>query len=100
MPEDKSLQCPLCGQARYNSRGKPFEEVFYFPLKEKLKSLLRLSSFRKSIDHEFRRQSHNQNEDIISDVYDSPAWKSLMGPPVHPNNRIGKKYWDMICLSC
>lgn len=25
----------------------------------------------------------------MSDVYDTPAWKEFMGPPVFPNNRVG-----------
>lgn len=38
--------------------------------------------------HEFSRPKPPEN--LMADVYDSPAWKQFMGPPVFPNNRIGK----------
>ena len=38
----KRKHCPSCGHARYNSKGQPFEEVFYFPSKPRIKSLLKL----------------------------------------------------------
>ena len=90
-PDDKAKLCPLCGHnSRYDSKGKPCEEVFYFPIKEKLRSLLKTPKYREMCGHEFWRQRLKQKENIMSDVYDSPSWKSFMGPPTHPVKRIGK----------
>lgn len=97
-PEDKCKHCPRCDHARFNSKRQPFEEVFYFPLKPKLQSLLRLPAYRKMCQHEFWRQSLKQDENLMSDVYDSPEWKKFMGPPVHPTNRIGK--WKVCFYFC
>ena len=34
------------------------------------------------LQHEFLRP---RNENLMSDVYDAPSWKDLMGEPVFPN---------------
>ena len=39
------------------------------------------------LQHEFVRPRSNN---LMSDVYDSPAWQKFMGPAVYPNNRIGE----------
>ena len=36
--------------------------------------------------HEYARP---RNDNIMSDIYDSPAWQEFMGPPTSPINRIG-----------
>ena len=64
------------------------QRVFYFPLRSKLKALLRLPQYVSMLQHEFVRE---KNEAYMADVYDSPAWKSFMGPPRMPNDRIGKE---------
>ena len=65
------------------------QRVFYFPLEPKLKALLSTPAYRSMCQHEFfRPKPHNTN--LMYDVYDSEAWKKLMGPCVFPNNRIGK----------
>ena len=66
------------------------QTVFYFPLRKRLQQLLSLPSYRACCEHEFERQRTKKDENIISDVYDSEAWKSFMGPPVQPNNRLGE----------
>ena len=97
LPDDKSKNCPLlCGFSRFDSKGLPREQVFYFPLRPKLQSLLRLPKYREMCEHEFWRQQLRQGEHVMSDVYDAPIWKSFMGPPVHPVNRIGK--WDYFLI--
>ena len=63
------------------------QEVFYFPIRNKLKALLRVPAFHKMIQHEFWRPS---NRNHMSDVYDSPAWQRFMGPPTYPNTRLGE----------
>ena len=45
-----------------------------------------MSAYKKMIQHEFWCP---QNEHLMSDVYDSPAWQKYMGEAVYPNNRIG-----------
>ena len=63
------------------------QSVFYFPLKSKLKALLHLPQYASMLQHEFVRE---KNDDYMADVYDTPAWKSFMGPSCMPNDRIGK----------
>ena len=85
-PDDKARVCPHCGHTRFDEEDKPNELVFYFPLKEKLEALLKLASYRKLLEHEYERPS---NHNLMSDIYDSPAWKHFMGPVASPINRIG-----------
>ena len=147
MPQDKDTHCPLvkadgtvCGHARYDAKGKPFEvrsslffwydlgcvaffthsslsvlvrhfyslitfifvvwndwqEVYYFPIKDKLQALLKIPEFRKLLNHEFLRP---RGRGSYSDVYDAPAWKDLMGIVRFPNNRIGSYTWLLIVYS-
>ncbi len=65
------------------------QRVFYFPIKSKLKALLRVPNYRHMLEHEFSRP-HNPR--LFSDVYDAPAWKEFMGDIVAPNNRIGLQF--------
>ena len=73
-PDDCALECPLCGDLRYDENGKPKEAVHYFPLKAKLQQLLKLPKFREALLFEKTRQV---NEKYIADVFDSPRWKQL-----------------------
>jgi hypothetical protein len=88
LPSDKCITCP-CGHPRYNKKGKPFKRCFYFPLRPRIKALLGLASFRAKLQHEHRRLSNPQ---LMSDVYDSPAWKKKMGPCTERLSRIGFQY--------
>ena len=63
------------------------QRVFYFPVKDRLLALLKTSNYRHLIEHEFDRPSDPQNN-LMSDIFDTPAWKKLMGPPSTPNRRI------------
>ena len=81
--QDNDTHCPSCGHAR---NPKPALRVFYFPIRDKLRALLKLPTYRKMIDFESTR---SKNSAYLSDVYDSPAWQRFMGPCVIPNNRIG-----------
>ena len=87
LPSDKSISCPICGSDRFKADGKPKEQVYYFPLKSKLKALFRTPGYKRMLQHEFFRP---RNEDLMSDVYDAPSWKNFMGEVTYPNNRIGE----------
>ena len=65
------------------------QEVFYFPLKTKLQSLLKVPAYRKLIEHEYERAKKKDDDDLMADVYDSQAWQDFMGPAVSPNDRMG-----------
>lgn len=67
------------------------QQVFYFPIASKLKALFRLPAYKRMLQHEFFR-THNEN--LMSDVYDAPAWKDFMGAVVFPNNRIGNTHFN------
>ena len=86
VPWSKRKSCPRCGTARFDTDGKPKELVYYFPVRSKLKALLKTPSYKRMVQHEFFRP---RNEEVMSDVYDAPAWKDFMGAVVYPNNRIG-----------
>ena len=47
VPQDKRVTCPNCGHARYKpgDNKTPNELVYYFPLRERLTALLKLSSY-------------------------------------------------------
>ena len=66
--------------------GKPFEVVYYFPLKPKLQALFKQPVYKKLLRHEFERP---KNDELMTDVYDSPEWKKTMGPPSSPPKRVG-----------
>ena len=114
LPNDREEECPVCGHQRYNVKGKPNEvwimmmchmciifvipmhllttimqTCFYFPLTPKIKALLRLPAYRKLIQYEFERQLKRRDSNLMSDIYDSPAWQEFMGIAVSPNNRMG-----------
>ena len=62
------------------------QRVFYFPLKPRLEALMETKAYFNMCQHEFFRP---KNKDILTDVYDSPAWKDFMGPCNYPNKRLG-----------
>jgi hypothetical protein len=61
------------------------QEVFYFPLTPRFKALLRTAQFRKWIQHEYERP---RNPDLMSDIFDTPAWKEFAGRVTNPVLRI------------
>ena len=63
------------------------QRAFYFSIRERLKAFLRISGFRQLLEHERLRPRAAEN--IMTDTYDSPAWKNLMGEPGYPCSRIG-----------
>ena len=85
LPSSAADFCPKCGGARYNDKNLPNEFCLYFPLAPQLEKLLRLPSFRHLLKHEYRRVS---NPDFMTDVFDSPIWKKIMGEPTPFLSRI------------
>ena len=64
--------------------------MLYFPLKERLKKLFASPKYWQMCQHEYARP---RNANLMTDIYDAPAWKEFMGPVVsHPNTRIGLIY--------
>ena len=49
LPSDPAKFCPHCGGDRFRECGKPFEQVFYFPIKSKIEALLRVPSYNKML---------------------------------------------------
>ena len=62
------------------------QRAFYFSIRERLRAFLRISGFRDLLEHERLRP---RAENIMTDTYDSPAWKNFMGEPTYPCSRIG-----------
>ena len=48
---------------------------------------MRIPGFRDLLEYERLRPKHTTN--IMTDTYDSPAWKNCMGEPGSPCSRIG-----------
>lgn len=48
--------------------------------------MLEVQHYLQMCQHEFERPS---NEAYMTDVYDTPAWRKLMGPPTFPVKRLG-----------
>ena len=54
--KEKGDICPLCGEKRYDDKGRPRESVFYFPIKERLEALVWNSpAFFEALHHEISR---------------------------------------------
>lgn len=87
VPSSKRKSCPRCGAARFDTDGNAKELVYYFPVASKLKALMKTPSYKKMLQHEFFRP---RNKEVMTDVYDAPAWQEFMGEVTYPNNRIGE----------
>ena len=74
-PSDRSRHCPKCHHPRFNNVGNPNEVCWYFPLRSKLRRLLKLPQFRHLLMYEARR---SKNERYYTDVFDSPRWRRVM----------------------
>ena len=105
LPSDRRQTCPDCGHQRCDARGQPHEVTthfictlhtlyfpcthtqicFYFPIKEQLKALLQLQSYRKLLQYEKHRLS---SRELMTDVYDSPRWQQKVGPPGRTLTRV------------
>ena len=68
--------------------------MYYFPLREQLKRLIELPAYRELLLHEVnrsrprRRRSHLRRGYIMTDVYDSPRWREIIGEPTRTLTRI------------
>ena len=65
-------------------------------MRQRLEALFKVDTYKSMCQHEFERQVHCKDPDIMSDVYDSDAWKTFMGPAVSPNNRIGVCVFEFV----
>ena len=61
-------------------------QVFwYFPLKNQLETLLRSAKYQYLLLHETRRA---RSPGLMTDVYDTPRWRKVAGPPTKHLTRI------------
>ena len=63
------------------------QRAFYFSIRERLKAFLRIPGFKDLLEYERLRPRGPEN--IMTDTYDSHAWKKYMGEPGYPCSRIG-----------
>ena len=106
-PTDYMLRCPKCQHPRFNRKKKPNEvrflicfyrfltnffgtsrvvQVFwYFPLKAQLTTLLSNKKYCELLMYETRRE---KSPGFMSDVYDTPRWDKVAGPPTRELTRI------------
>ena len=68
------------------------QTVFYFPLIARLKKLLRCKQYRGMCQHEVNRPEFRSGTNLMTDVYDSPAWREFMGPPTARICRIALQF--------
>ena len=57
----------------------------YFPLKEQLRTLFKLPSYVHELLWEWRRATA---DDVMTDIYDTPRWRAIAGPPTEELTRI------------
>ena len=89
-PTSRERACPQCGHARYNDAGKPNEVCWYFPLREQIRSLIAIPAYRELLMYEktHRRLRRCHSDDFMCDIYDSPRWQEVAGPPGRDLTRI------------
>ena len=114
-PDDEEINCPfinedgsICGYSRFDEANQPYEvgtivflliivyslvclyaqRAFYFSLRKRLQQLLKIPGYRELLEYE-RSRPQPKDADIMYDTCDSDAWKSFMGRPGSPCNRIG-----------
>ena len=58
---------------------------WYFPLRDQLSTLLCSKKYRQLLMHETRRA---KRQGFMSDVYDTPRWNNVAGPPTRELTRI------------
>ena len=82
-PRSVEQVCPRCAHPRYNDKGKPHEVVWYFPLREQLRSLLHVPVYRQLLmyENQHRRTRRTSCPHHMCDIYDSPRWAKVVGPP-------------------
>lgn len=101
-PQDHDLVCPTCGTARYARDGKPKEVpvcvcacvlclisvhvccvqvCWFFPLGEQIKRLLCIPQYKNLLNYERQHRAIRRHDNFICDVYDTPRWARVVGPP-------------------
>ena len=85
LPTSELIVCPKCHGPRFNERGQPNESCWYFPIRDQLRSLLKSPKYRDLLMYESRRK---RNHTVMSDIYDSPRWHEIAGPPTVNLERI------------
>ena len=81
-PDCKDRVCPGCGHSRYDVKGVPNEVCWYFPLREQIREMIKIPSFRNLLMYErqHRRTRGSACSPFMSDIYDSPRWQKVAGP--------------------
>ena len=89
-PFVRARTCPKCGHPRYSDSGKPNEVCWYFPLREQVRSQLKIPAFRQLLMYEntHRRLRRCHSDNFMCDIYDSPRWQKIAGPPGPTLDRI------------
>ena len=82
-PRSEDQVCPKCAHPRYNAKGKPHELCWFFPLREQLRSLMALPTYRHLLmyEKEHLRTRRSSNSQHMCDIYDAPRWAEVAGPP-------------------
>ncbi len=76
-PHASLKECPYCRSARYDAYDKPRQVFTYLPIIPRLKAFIANSELAQKL--RYRSYEHTQNDGKISDVFDSAAYRSLLG---------------------
>ena len=89
-PRSEDQVCPKCAHPRYNDKGNPHEICWFFPLREQLRSLMAIPTYRRLLmyENEHLRVRGTSNSHHMCDIYDVPRWSEVAGPPGDRLNRI------------
>ena len=72
------MDCPNCGNqdGRYDGKGDPLQEVFYFPILPQLESMYRDAEWRKALEYPDERPNRCDRR-ARSDVFDGTEYRRL-----------------------
>ncbi|EIW51320.1 uncharacterized protein TRAVEDRAFT_91364, partial [Trametes versicolor FP-101664 SS1] len=85
--------CPVCGQQRRNSSGRPRNQFIYLPVIPRLKA--QQENRERATQMQYRAKEHVHEDGIIKDVMDSAHYQSLLGKHVAIGEReLPHRYFD------
>ena len=60
-PDDEETICNFCHGNRYDDDGQAKEKVIWFPLKDRIESLMRCKQYRDAVRFEHTRAKNNSD---------------------------------------
>lgn len=74
------MQCPYCGEARYNSDNKSRKRFSYLPITPRLKALYAHQATATKMGYRAKDHKHDPNQ--MNDIFDGTVYRSMLGKRV------------------